>query len=115
MIRWGFDLDRSTEGRIEGVKLLLDPDQPRSIYIPAVDTKAELRRLGKPAIAVATDFINALWTHASANIESKYLKDYFNLLKKKFVLTVPAVRSEKAQDATLRVSGLFLSAISIST
>lgn len=110
VVRWGFELDRSTEGRIEGIKLLLDPDQPRPIYVPAVDTKAELQRLGKPATAVAADFISALWTHASANIESKYPKDYFNLLKKRFVLTVPAVWSEKAQDATLRVSALlFLS------
>ena len=95
VVRWGFEIDRTTEGCIEGIKLLLDPEQPRPIYVPAVDTKAELQRL------------NALWKHAAANIESKYPKDYFNLLKKKFVLTVPAVWSEKAQDATLRVSDYF--------
>ena len=103
-LKWGFELDRATEGRIEGIKLLLDPDQPKPIYVPAVDTKAELKKLGKPAVAVAADFINALYKHASANIASKYPKDYFDLLKKKFVLTVPAVWSDKAQDATLKVS-----------
>ena len=103
-IRWGFGLDRTTKRRIEAVKLLLDPDQPKPIYIPAVDIKAELNRLGKAPIAVATDFISEIFRHATAKIESKYPKDYFQMLKKRYVMTVPAVWSPKAQDATLRVS-----------
>lgn len=103
-VSWGYELDRTTEGLIEGIKLYLDPEQPKPIYVPAVDTRAELERLGKAPVAVASDFLGAIYKHASAKIESKYPKDYFNLLKKQYVLTVPAVWSDKAQDATLRVS-----------
>ena len=71
LIKWGFDLDRTTEGRIEAVKLLLDPEQPKPIYIPAVDIQAELRRLGKAPMVVATDFISEIFKHATAKIESK--------------------------------------------
>lgn len=102
-IRWGFELDRATEGRIEAIKLLLDPEQPRPIYVPAVDTEAELKKLGKSPSTVATDYIRAIFEHATAKIESKYPQNYFQMLKKQYVLTVPAVWSEKAQDITLRV------------
>jgi hypothetical protein len=102
--RWGYELDRTTKERIEGIKLLLDPDQPKPLYVPAVNTEAELKRLGKPAIVVATDYISAIFQHALRKIESKYPKDYLNMLDKQYVLSVPAVWSDKAADATLRVS-----------
>jgi molecular chaperone DnaK (HSP70) len=103
-VSWGCEVDRTTEGVIEAIKLHLDPEQPKPIYVPAVDTKAELRRLGKAPVAVASDFMSAIFKHASAKIESKYPAGYFNMLRKQYVLTVPAVWSDKAQDATLRVS-----------
>lgn len=101
--RWGFELDRTTKERIEGVKLLLDPDQPKPLYVPSVNTEAELKKLGKSAVAVATDYISAIFQHAMRKIESKYPKNYLDMLEKQYVLSVPAVWSEKAQDATLRV------------
>ena len=102
--RWGFELNRTTKERIEGIKLLLDPDQPKPLYVPAINTEAELKRLGKPALAVASDFISAIFQHALRKIESKYPKSYLELLDKQYVLSVPAVWSDKAKDATLRVS-----------
>ena len=105
-LRWGFELDRNTTGRIQAIKLLLDPDQPKPIYVPAVDITAELSRLGKAPTAVATDYISAIYKHATAVIESKYPRNYFHMLKKHYVMTVPAVWSEEAQDATLRVGSL---------
>ena len=107
-VRWGYELDRATEGRIEGIKLLLDPDQSTPYYVPTTDTGAALSRLGKAPATVATDYISKLFKHATAKIESKYPKDYFQMLKKHYVLTVPAVWSDKAKDATLRVSSLSL-------
>src|SRR4051812_36796253 len=38
---------------VAGVKLLLDPDQPRPLYLPESTAKADLKRLGKPAVEVA--------------------------------------------------------------
>jgi len=104
--RWGHELDRTTKERIEGIKLLLDPDQPKPLYVPAINTEAELKKLGKPAIAVATDYISAIFRHAIQKIETKYPKSYLDMLEKQYVLSVPAVWSDKAKDATLRVSTL---------
>lgn len=102
-IKWGSELDRSSQNRIEAIKLLLDPDQPKPIYVPETDITATLRRLGKPPISVATDYLGHIYAHASQKIASKYPSGYFEVLKKQYVLIVPAVWSDKAKDATLRV------------
>lgn len=101
--QWGYELDRTTKDRIEGIKLLLDPDQSKPLYVPPVNAEAELQKLGKPAIDVATDYIRAIYQHALRKIEGKYPKSYLDMLNKQFVLSVPAVWSDKAKDATLQV------------
>jgi hypothetical protein len=82
---------------------LLDPDQGRPIYLPESTAKSDIRRLGKPAVDVAADFIGAMYKHAMSKIESQMPKEYLDICQKKFVLTVPAVWSDKAKDATMKV------------
>lgn len=101
---WGFELDHTTKDRIEAIKLLLDPDQPKPLYAPATDSTDQLKKLGKPAIDVASDYISAIFQHALGKIESKYPKNFLDLLDKQYVLWVPAVWSDKAKDETLKVS-----------
>jgi len=102
---WGAKVDRTSTNRIEGIKLLLDPSQPQPLYMPqSQSTKKALAAIGKPPIDVATDYIGALYTHAYQQIEAAFPKDYVQMQQKKFVLTVPAVWSDKAKDATLRAA-----------
>ncbi|KAF4442543.1 hypothetical protein F53441_11704 [Fusarium austroafricanum] len=102
--KWGGQLNWKDDC-VHGVKLLLDPDQPEPLYLPTGNKKKEIRRLPKEPVDVASDFIGAIYTHAMAKIESKVPRDYFLLCQKQFVLTVPAVWSDKAKDKTLRVGG----------
>ena len=101
--QWGYELERTLEEKIEGIKLLLDPDQEKPLYVPQSNTEAELKKLGKPALDVATDYIGAIYQHAMSKIEGKYPKDFLDLLEKQFILSVPAIWSDKAKDATLKV------------
>ena len=103
--QWGYQLDRTAEQKIVGIKLLLDPDQERPLFdsAGAVATKAELNKLGKPPVDVASDYISAIYKHAMDKIESKMPKEYFAMLDKQFVLSVPAVWSDKAKDTTMKV------------
>lgn len=102
--QWGYELAHSSAtDKIEGIKLLLDPDHPKPLYVPQSNTKAELKRLGKPAIDVAADYITALYKHALSKIEAAWPEDYLQLLQKEFVLSVPAVWSDKAKNSTMRV------------
>ena len=103
--QWGYELAHTTDAdRIEGIKLLLDPDHPKPLYVPQTNTKAELKRLGKPAIDVAADYIAALYKYALSKIEGAWPEDYLRMLQKEFVLSVPAVWSDQAKDSTMRVS-----------
>ena len=101
--QWGYELDRTLEEKIEGIKLLLDPDQEKPLYVPPSNTEAELKKLGKPAMDVATDYIGAIYQHSMRKIEGKYPKNFLELLEKQFILSVPAIWSDKAKDATLKV------------
>jgi molecular chaperone DnaK (HSP70) len=91
------------ESAVQGVKLLLDPDQPRPIYLPESTAKSDLKRLGKPPVDVAADFIGAVYKHALAKIEASVPLDYLLMCQKQFVLSVPAVWSDKAMNTTLMV------------
>lgn len=86
------------------MKLLLDPGQETPLYIPEANTAAELKKLGKPATDVVTDYITAIYRHALNRIETKIPAEYLKMCQKKFVVTVPAVWSAKAMNATLLVS-----------
>jgi hypothetical protein len=103
--KWGYELSRSTEEKIEGIKLLLDPDQRRPLFdsTSAATTEAELTKLAKPPVSVASDYIGAIYQHALKVISGKYPKDYLDMLDKQFVLSVPAVWSDKAKDLTMKV------------
>lgn len=89
--------------KIEGIKLLLDPDQVMPVYLPASNAKNDLKRLGKPAVDVAADFIGAMYEHAMNRILGKIPADYLEMCQKQFVVSVPAVWSDKAKDMTLKV------------
>ncbi|KAK5223509.1 hypothetical protein LTR72_004895 [Exophiala xenobiotica] len=108
------DLEKYTWGaqphqhqKIEAIKLLLDPDQSRPIYVPATNTRAEIVKLGKPPMEVAADYIRSMFKHAWERIATKVPESYLeNDVKPKFVLTVPAVWSDKAKAATERAAKL---------
>jgi len=92
------------DDRITGLKLLLDPHQPRPYFIPT-NIEAEIAKLPKPVLEVASDYIGAIFQHAMKEIESESLDPSFlDNYQKEFVLTVPAVWSDQAKDMTLRVS-----------
>ncbi|CAO1601112.1 hypothetical protein XANCAGTX0491_004776 [Xanthoria calcicola] len=96
---WG--AQKHKHAKIEGMKLLLDPGQETPLYIPETNTAAELKKLGKPATDVVTDYITAIYRHALNRIETKIPAEYLKMCQKKFVVTVPAVWSAKAMNATL--------------
>ena len=103
-VSWGYELEQTSTDKIEAIKLLLDPEQEKPSFFPHSTTKAELERLEKSPIEVATDYLSALYTHALTRIQSTWPANYLEVVQKKFVLTVPAVWSDKAKELTERVN-----------
>ncbi|KAH7157318.1 hypothetical protein B0J13DRAFT_592817 [Dactylonectria estremocensis] len=100
---WGATLDNDRES-IVAVKLLLDPKQEIPIYLKASNIKAELKKLPKPPVQVTADFIGAMYAHAISEISTRFSKNYVDLCHKEYVLSVPAVWSDSAKDATLKAA-----------
>lgn len=100
---WGSKVQPTNIAKLEGIKLLLDPDQPNPLFVPAGNAKRTLSKLGKPPIDVASDYIGAVYKHGLEQIKASVPSEYFEMQQKKYVLTVPAVWSDKAKDLTLRV------------
>lgn len=88
---------------VHGVKLLLDPDQEKPDYLPETSFKIDRNALPKDPVDVAADFIGAMYKHALSVAESSVVREYFHMCEKEFVLSVPAVWSDKAKDLTLKV------------
>jgi hypothetical protein len=103
--KWGYELDRTVTEKIIGIKLLLDPDMKRPLFdtAGATETKAQLAKLGKPPVDIASDYISAIYKHAIEVISGTVPEGYLDLLDKRFVMSVPAVWSDKAKDTTERV------------
>lgn len=74
------------------------------MYLPELDAKADLKRTNKQAVDVVADYLGAIYKHAMTIISSKVPKEYLALCQKQFVLSVPAVWSDKAKDTTMQVS-----------
>ncbi|KAG6024262.1 hypothetical protein E4U40_003410 [Claviceps sp. LM458 group G5] len=103
--RWGASVDR-LNGGIVGIKLLLDPTQERPLYLPTKNTDQELKSLPKKPFEVAADFIQAIYEHALQDIAKTIPKAYMDMCDKEFVLSVPAVWSDAAKNATLKAAEL---------
>ncbi|KAJ0108760.1 hypothetical protein J7T55_011251 [Diaporthe amygdali] len=92
------------EPAVHGVKLLLDPDQPKPKYLPASSFENDRNALDKDPVDVAADFLGAIYKHALSIVESSTVREYFRFCQKDFVLSVPAVWSDKAKDLTLKAA-----------
>ncbi|KAG6050144.1 hypothetical protein E4U16_004592 [Claviceps sp. LM84 group G4] len=103
--RWGASVNKSSGG-IVAIKLLLDPKQERPLYLPATHTRTELKALPKAPIEIAADFMRAIYEHALEEIASAVPKAYMDICQKEFVLSVPAVWSDAAKNATLKAAEL---------
>ena len=63
----------------------------------------ELKKLDKTPVDVVADYINSILKHAESKIESSMPTAFMKMCQRKFVLTVPAVWSAKAMNATQEV------------
>jgi hypothetical protein len=106
--QWGYAVDNIETAKIVGVKLLLDPDGRQYFNTAsALMTKRELTKWGKEPWKVVSDFMEAIITHAMKIIAKQYSQTYLDTVNKEFVVSVPAIWSDKAKDATLRVCSKF--------
>lgn len=100
-IRWGYQVGPDSE-TFRGIKLLLDEDQ-ETRYTPSLASKPLLFKYRKNAVQVAGDYLRQLVDQVKQVLHRRFgaASAFMDL---KFVLTAPAVWSDKAKDGTLRAA-----------
>ncbi|KAJ5544066.1 actin-like ATPase domain-containing protein [Penicillium frequentans] len=99
--KWGYQVGPLWEV-IRGSKLLLDESQDPE-YAPSLSSKSLLIKYGKSAVHVSGEYIGHLVLHVKDTLRRRF-GEVAKSMRLKFVLTVPAVWSDKAKDATLRAA-----------
>ena len=99
-VRWGFQL-RPEELRIRCIKLFLDRNQRLPHFVSPLDTAAQLRRYDRDVMDAVTDYLSHLCRHTMETLTRRYGESFMAQTKVECVLTVPAVWSDAAKNATL--------------
>lgn len=99
--KWGYQVEPLREA-IRGSKLLLDESQARE-YAPSLASKSLLGKYGKTAVHASGEFIGHLVLHVKDTLQRRF-GDVAKSMRLKYVVTVPAVWSDKAKDATLQAA-----------
>lgn len=99
-MRWGYQV-RQDEQRLRCLKLLLDPEQNFPDYVSLDDIKQQLATTGKSVNSVIAEYLKALFDHTKEALKRRYGEYFVSKTPLQVVLTVPAVWSDKAQEATL--------------
>ncbi|KAJ5542738.1 hypothetical protein N7461_008741 [Penicillium sp. DV-2018c] len=106
-LRWGYQTDLlGTPGTqphlIRGVKLLLD-DSQQFRYAPAVDSQGIIKDLNMTPMEVAGDYLGELVSHARQILKRRF-GSAMGTMDLQYILTVPAVWSDKGKDTTMRAA-----------
>ncbi|KAI7470725.1 actin-like ATPase domain-containing protein [Hortaea werneckii] len=99
-MRWGYQV-RPDEQRLRCLKLLLDTNQNLPDYVSLDDVRKQLAANGKNVGAAVAEYLKALFDHTKETLERRYGGLLVSQTPLQVVLTVPAVWSDAAQEATL--------------
>jgi molecular chaperone DnaK (HSP70) len=102
-IKWGFQF-KPEETRLRCIKLFLDRSQKLPHFVSPLDTAAQLRKYNKTVMEAVSDYLAQIYKHTMETLTRRYGETFMSLTKVQFVLTVPAVWSDSAKDATLKAA-----------
>ncbi|KAI2741395.1 hypothetical protein DTO013E5_4559 [Penicillium roqueforti] len=106
-MQWGYQTNRSIhpgkeQRLIQGVKLLLDESQ-KFRYAPAADSHEIIKDMKKTPTEVAGDYLGKLVGHAH-DVLTRRFGTALQTMDLEYILTVPAVWSDKAKDLTMQAA-----------
>lgn len=97
----GFEVPPADPQKISWIKILLDPSQPRPTF---VNPKRTTLPRGKKPVDIVTDYLTALRAYTVQTLERRLGREMMSRTKVEYVLTVPAVWSDKARQMTMEAA-----------
>ncbi|KAH7261553.1 putative hsp70 protein [Fusarium tricinctum] len=70
-------------------------------FLKTPNIKRDIKKLPKPPVHITSNYIGAMYKHALLEIVTATKADYLPMCQKQFVMSVPAVWSDAAKNATL--------------
>ncbi|EWC48311.1 hypothetical protein DRE_07770 [Drechslerella stenobrocha 248] len=101
--KWGFQF-KPEEERLRCIKLFLDRNQKLPHFVSPLETAAQLRKYNKNVVDAVSDYLTAIYKHTMDTLGRRYGDSFMQSTKVEFVLTVPAVWSDAAKNATLQAA-----------
>jgi molecular chaperone DnaK (HSP70) len=102
-VKWGFQF-KPDEQRLRCIKLFLDRNQKLPHFVSPLETAAQLRHYGRTVMDAVSDYLTEIYKHTMENLTRRYGDAFMAKTKVEFVLTVPAVWSDSAKNATLQAA-----------
>ncbi|KAK5690192.1 hypothetical protein LTR97_012380 [Elasticomyces elasticus] len=102
-IRWGFQF-KPEETRLRCIKLFLDRNQKLPHFVSPLETAAQLRKCERTVMDAVSDYLTKIYEHTMETLHRRYGESFVSSTKVEFVLTVPAVWSDAAKNATLQAA-----------
>ncbi|KAK5175088.1 uncharacterized protein LTR77_000225 [Saxophila tyrrhenica] len=102
-IRWGFQF-KPEEPRLRCVKLFLDRNQKLPHFVSPLETAAQLRKCDRTVMDAVSDYLTKIYEHTMETLTRRYGESFMSTTEVDFVLTVPAVWSDAAKNATLQAA-----------
>ncbi|KAK4552817.1 hypothetical protein LTR86_010151 [Recurvomyces mirabilis] len=102
-VRWGFQF-KPEETRLRCIKLFLDRNQKLPHFVSPLETAAQLRKCDRTVMDAVSDYLTRIYEHTMETLNRRYGESFVSSTKVEFVLTVPAVWSDAAKNATLQAA-----------
>jgi hypothetical protein len=101
LFKWGFEVPPTDPQKLSWIKILLDPSQPRPTF---VQPKRTTLPRGKSPVDIVTDYLRALRAYTLLTLQRRLGAEALTNTPVEYVLTVPAVWSDKARATTLEAA-----------
>ncbi|KAF2724059.1 actin-like ATPase domain-containing protein [Polychaeton citri CBS 116435] len=102
-IRWGFQF-KPEDPRLRCIKLFLDRNQKLPHFVSPLETAAQLRKCDRTVMDAVSDYLTKIYKHTMEMLTRRYGETFMSTTPVEFVLTVPAVWSDAAKNATLQAA-----------
>ncbi|KAI9793023.1 MAG: hypothetical protein M1833_000844 [Piccolia ochrophora] len=102
-IKWGFQF-KPEESRLRCIKLFLDRNQKLPHFVSPLETANQLRQYDRNVMDAVSDYLTQIYKHTIDTLTRRYGESFMSMTKVEFVMTVPAVWSDAAKNATLQAA-----------
>jgi len=98
-LRWGYEVRPGAQS-VKCIKLFLDRNQRIPKFVKQLDNAVYLRKYGREVVDATADFLHKVYLHTFDTLRKRYGEAFMRSTSVHFVLTVPAMWSDAAKDAT---------------